>query len=64
TGEDMSLAIKTSENISFKYDCIIVNSRDTDFIINSDENISFTFNNNEDTSFAANNNKDIANNES
>ncbi|CAG8596979.1 4041_t:CDS:2, partial [Cetraspora pellucida] len=64
TDEDMSLAIETSKNISFKDNCVIVDNRNTDFIINSNEDISFTFNDNEDISFTANNNKDIANNKS
>ncbi|CAG8687896.1 9120_t:CDS:1, partial [Cetraspora pellucida] len=49
TDKDMSLAIKTSKNISFKDNCIIVNNRNTDFIINSDKDISFTFDDNKDT---------------
>ncbi|CAG8788976.1 18188_t:CDS:1, partial [Cetraspora pellucida] len=49
TGEEISLAIKTSKDISFKDDCVIVDSRDTDFIIDNDENISFAFNDNKNT---------------
>ncbi|CAG8504280.1 3608_t:CDS:2 [Scutellospora calospora] len=64
TGENMSLVVKTSEDISFEDDCIVVDSEDTDFAIDSNEDISFAFDNSKDTSFAVDNNEDIANNES
>ncbi|CAG8561391.1 7751_t:CDS:2, partial [Scutellospora calospora] len=64
TGEDMSLVVKTSEDISFKDDCVVVDSGDTDFAVDSDEDISFAFDNSKDTSLTVDNNEDIANNES
>ncbi|CAG8586075.1 6318_t:CDS:1 [Cetraspora pellucida] len=67
TSEDMNLATKTNEDINFEDSCVVVskdtdfviNSEDTNFIVDNDEDISFAFDDSEEINFIANNNEDI-----